>query len=380
MKRINLLILKAVTSCNLACTYCSAHCQEKKAEQLNSRDVIQVWNELLSCGMVEKSVQVLWHGGEPTLYDPDDAELIMRHIGATAALHGIAVRFTMQSNGVQISERWLKLILQYGIKVGISLDGPEDIQNASRCMKDGKGSYKNVSQTLAQLREQSIFPRLLSVIDERQAKKTGEFFDWLCETGLPIKLNPRFSCDEKDWINIETYFKFLKEIFILSVKSGQNCTIAPLEKMLRAILYGTVPSECSYSGKCGLHILCISPGGWLSTCGRLADNSNLVMKYSPGTLPETAEILDSQIAAARKKSVEINGCDHCSIQSVCNGACTVFSLGAGMKRYCESFRNFYAFLAHDGLLLLREQLLQQKMAAKSRIDEANAFVKKLSEK
>ena len=99
------------------------------------------------------------HGGEPLLAGRD---LISRLMTAThrAAGPDVDVNAVVQTNGVGLSDAYLGLFNELGVRVGVSLDGDADAHDRHRRFASGRGSYAAVAAALRRLLQR--FPHLYS--------------------------------------------------------------------------------------------------------------------------------------------------------------------------------------------------------------------------
>jgi uncharacterized protein len=166
---LGLVILKVAGRCNLNCSYCyefNLADHQLKAQPRFMSD--EVFDATLRCVArhVEKSGQkrigLSFHGGEPTLVGPDRfASWCAR---AESMLSGIDVRFAMQTNGTLLTERWVDVLLRHEVDVGISLDGPREVNDMFRVDHAGRGSHGKVVQGIKLLQAAGRAPGILSVI------------------------------------------------------------------------------------------------------------------------------------------------------------------------------------------------------------------------
>lgn len=163
-------VLKVASRCNLNCTYCYVY--NKGDNTWKSRPALMT-DETFTAALRrirrhlertgQDNVTITFHGGEPCLVGPVKFSAWCRQI--YEALAGIArVRLSLQTNGTLLNEAWADLISQYGIDVGISIDGPPEIHDTFRVDHAGRGSYKEVERGLDALRAAQIPLKFLSVI------------------------------------------------------------------------------------------------------------------------------------------------------------------------------------------------------------------------
>ncbi|MEO0477478.1 MAG: radical SAM protein, partial [Planctomycetota bacterium] len=122
------------------------------------------------------------HGGEPLMwpskYFTDSIPLIRR---------SGRIRATLQTNAsLPFDLSTMQLLSDYGIRIGISLDGPEKYNDIWRIDKKGRGSYSSVMNFVKELDQNNLMSNLggfLSVINTDIAPR--EYFDWVMD--LPKK-------------------------------------------------------------------------------------------------------------------------------------------------------------------------------------------------
>ncbi|WP_405015428.1 FxsB family cyclophane-forming radical SAM/SPASM peptide maturase [Kitasatospora sp. NBC_01539] len=113
------------------------------------------------------AVHVVLHGGEPLLAGPAllrrAAEELHRALPADCSLD-----LRIHTNGVLLSPALLDLFAEYGIKVGISLDGDRAANDRHRRYADGRSSHGKVLAALELLRRpeyRHLYAGLLCTID-----------------------------------------------------------------------------------------------------------------------------------------------------------------------------------------------------------------------
>ena len=116
------LILALTTRCNLACAYCYA---DAGSTGMDMSDEIMRRGLELAAGGGKCLVQI--SGGEPTLV-PESIE----KVAGLAVEKGRQLTLAIQTNGTRLTPELVKLFKVHGIQVGVSLDGPPDIQEQLR--------------------------------------------------------------------------------------------------------------------------------------------------------------------------------------------------------------------------------------------------------
>ena len=358
---VQTIIIKSVSFCNLACTYCSAHCGEHIRQQVRPESVLTVFNELLEAGRIAPACKVLWHGGEPSLYDPQKADFIMSELALLGKKRCVKFDFSMQTNGFSISPAWMRLIRKYRIGIGISCDGPEAVHDLCRKTATETGSYKNVMETIQTFSKMKIPVSLLSVIDRRQAGHADSFYQWAAAQNRPIKLNPLFS-ENMGHADLEGYFDFLCSFLRYYFQGDADFSVEPLNGMILSVLNDSPAHECAFSGNCGKHILCINYSDKLSACGRITDRNEFVYPIISGKIIEIVDVIKEQANRALHARISRMQCTSCRYFKMCHAGCSAYLDQNSIRFYCESIRKFWGFMNGEALILLKERLLKERKA------------------
>ncbi|MER7281510.1 FxsB family cyclophane-forming radical SAM/SPASM peptide maturase [Dactylosporangium sp. NPDC000244] len=165
------LILKIHSRCNLSCDYCYVYESIDQSWRGRPTTMAPATIEQIARRIDDhahrhdlRDLQVVLHGGEP---------LLAGHDGVAAALSAIrgafpATRFSMQTNGILLDERFLALLHEYGVRVGVSVDGGQAATDRHRRYANGRGSYDRIAagiELLMRPEHAEIYGGLLCTID-----------------------------------------------------------------------------------------------------------------------------------------------------------------------------------------------------------------------
>lgn len=195
--------------CNLACSYCYAmpadqtqartrlprEAQDIARLPLLTEPVIQAAARLVAGHCVAKGkplTLVLHGGGEPTLH----WDLMVRAWEATAAIareKGIPLWSYLATHGVLAEERVRWLAGHFDL-VGLSCDGPPEIQNANRPGAAGTGTSSQVERTARVLREEGADFAVRATITPAASERQPEIVEYLCDRLLArtIRFEPAY--------------------------------------------------------------------------------------------------------------------------------------------------------------------------------------------
>lgn len=145
---VRYLVLWLTTRCNLHCAYCY-----RPPEPLcrMSREVARTALEVAAVSGAPFHVQLA--GGEPTL-EPD----LVEYIGALIRQKNWPATVAIQTNATLINQALIATCLRYQIEVGVSLDGPPEVQQNIR------GKAREAYQGLALLDAFAVPTRVTAVL------------------------------------------------------------------------------------------------------------------------------------------------------------------------------------------------------------------------
>jgi uncharacterized protein len=167
-----LIILKVAARCNLNCSYCY---------EFNLSD--QTWRDspaLMSEAVFEKvlqrvrrhsefsgqpSVNLSFHGGEPCLLGVRRFDAWCDR--ARKVLDNLRVKISLQTNGTLLNKEWANVLRERKVNVGISLDGPAEVNDLLRVDHRGRGSYDRVRAGIDSLQDAGVSFGILTVIPLR---------------------------------------------------------------------------------------------------------------------------------------------------------------------------------------------------------------------
>ncbi|MEU6487273.1 radical SAM/SPASM protein FxsB, inactivated metallohydrolase extension form [Streptomyces sp. NPDC046887] len=155
------IVLKVHSRCDLACDHCYVYEHVDQSWRTRPKaitDEAVSWTARRLAEHAEThalpSVTVILHGGEPLLAGPARLRRVCEEL--TGALAGSDTRLDLRihTNGLQLSPRYLDLFAEFGVRVGISLDGDKAANDRHRRFADGRSSHPLVLRAVGLLREE----------------------------------------------------------------------------------------------------------------------------------------------------------------------------------------------------------------------------------
>ena len=142
---------------------------------MSSAVVTAIRDKIIAEISPEAAPTIVWHAGEPTVVPLD------WYKSADAALRRAAparTKFSLQSNGVFLSEDWISFLKDTRTHIGLSIDGPEAIHDYRRKTRGGRGTWSFAIKTLKKLQDAGIWPSVVSVLHPRSLGAANEYFDF----------------------------------------------------------------------------------------------------------------------------------------------------------------------------------------------------------
>ncbi|MFG2994401.1 radical SAM/SPASM protein FxsBH, inactivated beta-hydroxylase extension form [Streptomyces sp. NPDC048257] len=168
------IVLKVHSRCDLACDHCYVYEHADQSWRARPKVISPEVISLTASRLAEHardhalpSVTVILHGGEPLLAGTARLRLVCEEF--SRALSGIAsLDLRIHTNGLQLSTRYLDLFDEFGVRVGISLDGDRAANDRHRRFADGRTSHPLVLAAVALLRSEPyrhLYQGLLCTVD-----------------------------------------------------------------------------------------------------------------------------------------------------------------------------------------------------------------------
>ena len=138
--------------CNLSCDYCYLGREPQPSLLMSDETAHRAVDLLLAESFGERSVSVVFFGGEPLL----NAGLIARtadYARMRAGDEGRDVSFHMTTNGTLLTREVAEMLHAAEVRVLVSVDGAAPEHDAHRPFPDGAGSYQRIVENLGRLPE-----------------------------------------------------------------------------------------------------------------------------------------------------------------------------------------------------------------------------------
>jgi uncharacterized protein len=186
-------VLKVASRCNLVCDYCYVYTMADRSWRdrppiMEPATVVRTSERIAehARGHGLDEVRVVLHGGEPLLAGTQRLDFVAQTLRDHLPRH-VKLDLSVQTNGVLLSEDYLRVMRIHRIRVGISLDGGPSEHDRHRRGFGDRGSYSDTAKALRLLchpENRDLFAGLLCVVDVRNDPLT--VYEALLEFAPPV--------------------------------------------------------------------------------------------------------------------------------------------------------------------------------------------------
>ncbi len=368
--------------CNLACKYCF---YLEKQNLFPDNEKYRMTDETLDIfvkNYIEtnpaQEITFAWQGGEPTLMGIDffkkAVELQKQYSD------GRKISNAFQTNGIVLDDEWCEFLAENHFLIGISIDGPPEINDAFRVDREGKPTTDIVLRAIEKMKKAGVTFNSLSCVNRLSGSKPLEVYNFLKSIGvdfmqfipivervpdeeaekLGIDLAPPPDLDEEPeasevtkWsVQPRQYGNFLNSIFDEWVKKDVGKIFVQIFDVALSAWVGYPPSLCSFAPKCG-NALILEHNGDVYACDHF-----MYPKYKRGNILNQSleEIVFSpeQIKFGSDKLDALpEFCLKCNVRFVCNGGCPKQRFlmtkqgDAGLNYLCAGYKKFFKHIDPD---------------------------------
>ncbi len=353
MKYLSILVKPVSGNCNIDCKYCFY--KELVSEKGDTSNVMkkEVMTALIDKAIASGSDEVMFafQGGEPLLAGEQYYEEFVQYVNMVKG--AVKVSYSIQTNGMLVSDWYIKIFKENDFLIGVSLDGPKYIHDAVRVTYQGKPTFETVISNTKRLMAAGIRVNVLTVITNSSAARAGKLYEFYKKNHFEfLQFIPCMDSigicqgSAADSLDNKNYLMFLNAWFIRwyeDLMSGEYISIRHFDNWIR-IAIGQPVDTCSLAGQCGSYYV-VEREGDVFPCdfyvmdqwclGNILDNSFEELR---DRLIKSGFLQESKIQLSEK-------CKVCANRDLCRGGCKrdwVYDDAQGRTRYCEALDSFFS--------------------------------------
>lgn len=342
-------------ACNLACDYCYySRCkgQPGTIKRIQPHILAKFIKEYLE--HTTGAASFVWQGGEPLLAGLDFFQEVVRLQKKFAAKNNY-ISNSLQTNATLITEEWAKFFKQNNFLIGVSLDGPEEINDRRRVTGHGMGSFDRIMRGINWLRKYNVDFNILTVIHEDNVDKAKELMSFYEQEQFTyVQFIPcmDFRSQEpnkpgKYLITPEQYGDFLCEAFDLWYNDGVPTTSIRFFDNMLSLYLDRGAELCIHRQSCPKTLI-LEQNGDAYPCDFFINDD-----YKLGNVGEDSflDIVNSPIYSKfdTLKPDLPEKCSTCQYLKLCYGGCPRNRMmnqetnEAGPDYFCKSYMQIYAY-------------------------------------
>jgi len=356
-KRYNIELI-TTERCNLSCSYCFAEAAPT-GRQMGLEVGFDVIDRILQIDA--STVWLKFDGGE-VLLDFDHFRRLVTY--ARDRCRGMGKRYELgiqlTTNGLLLDPGKIDFLADQGIRVHLSLDGPEELHDANRLSVRGEGTYRRVKRALVLLQERGIDYMVIGVVNRRNWERAMDVAQHLADLHVEsVRLNPVYLAGRgrsgTAAISADQYFQFMSEIldFLGESRAFREENLAA---MVRNLVVRTRDYRCNRSPcAAGYDHFSIDPAGDVYPCGayRLAVPGSRLGQFAE--LPSLEEsYLENELLQqmASRIAANIPECTGCTWRHLCECGCSLdaYANRGGLMKpcsLCDFYRQMYPRLLSE---------------------------------
>ena len=349
----SLLIKPASAVCNLDCAYCfyldrDADPYRDLPARRMTLDTLERLVDTYLFYSYPNSV-FAFQGGEPTLAGLPFFEKLVE-FQMQYGRGGQSVSNALQTNAILLDQNWCDLFQSYSWLLGVSLDGPEEVNDLYRFNKEGRGTWKRVIRSVELLHKNKVEFNILCVLSRANVDRPKELYGFYRGLGIEhLQFIPLAEFDQQGnplpfTISAEQYGRFLCEMFDVWWPDRRKVRIRFFDNIAEA-LAGQKPGTCTMHETCDSYVV-VEYNGDVYPCDFFVESSWKLGNIMLDSWPEIAR-RTRRYNFASKKTLAHPECQVCEYQSICHGGCPKFRHGPharfeDLDYFCTAYKMIYA--------------------------------------
>ncbi len=381
-------------ACNLDCTYCFFLSKEMLYDhdsQRMSADGLEEYLRNFLDSQPDGPVEVAWQGGEPTMRG---LPFFRRAVELTEQLRrpGQQVTFALQTNGTLLDDDWAQFLVEHGFLVGLSMDGPEELHDAYRVNKAGRGTHAQVLRGWELLQRHGVDTNILCTVHHANQDRPLEVYRYFRdELGarylqfIPIVErvpDADLELAERGWrpgthgkrtllyqqkgdavtsrsVTPVAWGTFLSAVFDEWVALDVGKVFVQHFDVTLGNLFGQ-HSLCVHAPECG-DAIAVEHNGDVYSCDHYVEPDYRLGNVSESRLADLVASPRQREFGRSKRTALPQQCQKCPVRWACHGGCPKdrFSVTAdgepGLNYLCEGYYTFFSHaqpaVEHMGRLL-----------------------------
>jgi len=343
--------------CNLDCHYC----YYLKKKQLYPEgesfcmpdDVLEQYIVQHIDACPESLIRFSWHGGEPTVLGLD----YFRKIVTLQRKHTPSNRRIangMQTNGTLLDEEWCRFLGSEDFAIGLSLDGPQEINDQYRVTKDQKPTHEKTMRGYELLRKHKVYCDILCVVNAYNVQYPTRVYQFFRQIEAPyISFLPMVEPESNAeggvspiTVPAEAWGTFLCTVFDEWMNRDIGRIKVQIFEEAARTAFGQEHSLCIFRPTCG-DIPVVEHNGDFFSCDHFVDAEHCLGNIRETPLVDLLESPAQRVFGQAKLDTLPRYCRDCEVRAMCNGGCPKNRFlktpdsESGLNYLCAGYKRFF---------------------------------------
>jgi len=186
--------------------------------------------------------EIVWHGGEPTSVPISFYESAF-DIARRVAPEGVRIPHRFTTNATLINQQWCDLFKRWGVRIRVSIDGPQWLHDANRVDRSGHGTFERVMRGIEFLRSNGIPFQALGTLTNQSldcAEELWQFYRRLGATTLNFSLEEIKGANRESTLQSSDYDRcrnFFKTILELRDRDAPGFFVREVDRLIQGSIY-----------------------------------------------------------------------------------------------------------------------------------------------
>jgi uncharacterized protein len=335
------IMLIPTLGCPSKCSYCWSSEEGSPIMGIDTiKDVVAWLKDFRS-----DRVTFTFHGGEPLLAGADFYRQALPLL--TDELRDLNPEFAMQTNLWRMTPDIARILAEYHVPIGSSIDGPETITDSQR----GSGYFEKTMRGYEIARAHGLNVRFICTFTNKSVRYRQEIFDFFLKNGFTLKLHPALpslrSENPREWaLEPAEYGELLVYLLDKSLEHMGEIDVMNINDLCRCVFTrrGTV---CTFVDCVG-NTFAVGPDGSIYPCYRFVGMPEYIMgnvRDHPG-MDELMQSETGKLMSRFKEYVD-SSCSACSHIRYCRGGCPYNAMAPtpgeirGVDPHCVAYKRIF---------------------------------------
>lgn len=309
------VMLVPTLGCPSNCSYCWSSEEGSPIMSIETIEEVVKWLK----NFRDDGVTFTFHGGEPLLAG---AEFYKKALPLLSeGLSHLKPAFALQTNLWKLTPELARVLAEYDIPIGSSIDGPRELNDLQR----GEGYFDKTMQGYKIARENGLTVRFITTFTSYSVEFKEDIFNFFLDNGLTLKLHPALPSlrgeNPGKWaLDPEKYGELLIYLLDKYLENMDKIEVMNIDHLCKCVFTG-MGSVCTFVDCMG-NTFAVGPDGSIYPCYRFVGMPEYVMGnvYDHPGIEDLAKSDAWKLMHEFKEYVD-RECKECPYIKYCRGGC-----------------------------------------------------------